>query len=231
MGEGESMQQVLIVPFESVRDLFAFRTFYSDPKTISLALGAVKREGRYVPRDLAESDDSLRQIVACSIVLSRTGVLCLRRSSKASRDSLRLRYTLMLGGHVDESDAGFDSPLEHCVRRELHEELGLSIRKLRLLGVAVDPDTASGWLHLGFVFETRLAPNLIRTSGAHDLQEFARMRGNEAIDFTSLETVHSRVAHLDPWSELLVRANPRSILGGSRKASVKQLQHRLHFAS
>jgi predicted NUDIX family phosphoesterase len=225
------MQRVLAVPYESVRNLFAFRTFYSDSETISNTLEAIKNDGRYVPRDLAESDDSFRQVVACSVVFGEQGVLCLRRSAKSNRTALRLRYTLMLGGHVDENDAQSDSPLEHCVKRELREELGVSIHQLRLLGIAADPETTSGWLHLGFVFEGRLESNLIRTSKANDLQEFTQVTKNSTIDFTSLDTLYSRLDQLDPWSEMFVRANPQSVLWRSPNVSPTHLQHRLPFAS
>src|SRR6266700_3610094 len=142
--------KVLAVPSQSVHALFAEPKFYDGPGRISETMEAIRRDGRIVTRASAESTESLKQIIAYGIVRTGRRILCLRRSSKANRPALRLRYTVLFGGHVDEADLSYPDPMKHCVEREVTEELGLHVNgDVRLLGVVADPSTPVGRLHLG----------------------------------------------------------------------------------
>lgn len=195
-------QRVLTIPADDVAELYEGAAFYSDPRHIDIARKAVEG-GSFVDRDAAEDNHDVKQIVACAIVRSDRRILCLQRSGKSDRRSLRLRHTLILGGHVDESDAGKPSILERCVVRELSEELGITVtRPLQVIGVVADPVTLVGSLHLGFVFEVWLSRQYVELSPDLDTAEFVHKGQRRAIEFLPFSDVKKYAGRLDPWSKL-----------------------------
>ena len=100
--------------------------------------------------------ESVRQVIP-SVVRNGARLLCVKRAQKG-RDDLRLRYTLLFGGHVDAEDATGDRDhiLHRCAERELREELGLRATvSPDPIGVVVDLETASSRRHF-VVFECRI---------------------------------------------------------------------------
>jgi len=156
-----------------------------------------------VDRDRAECDQGLKQIVACAVLRHEDEVMCLRRSRHSNRANLRMKYTLMVGGHVDRADEVDRFPPRHCVRREIREELGIDVGStIKLLGVVSDPLSYSGWLHLGLVFEAFLPSDTIELSKQLDSTEFVNSGRRHAVRttvITRLTDIHDR---LDPWSRL-----------------------------
>ncbi len=201
------MARVLTIPFRDVRGLYAARALYTDRDTIRHTMKVIRCHGTYVDRLKAESDDTLRQIVSCAFVRSSRGILCLQRASSSNRAALRRKFTIMLGGHVDDLDASSSSPLRSCVRRELNEELGIEqIKTLSFVGIAIDPETASGCLHIGFVYEATVAPRMLELSRSHDLAEFAGRSRLRSLDFMPIRDFDKLKSRLDPWSTLVVTA-------------------------
>ena len=209
-------QRVLTIPADSVAELYEGAAFYSDTMHVDTAQKAIDG-GSFIDRDAAENNHDVKQIVACAIVRSDSRILCVRRSSKSDRKSLRLRHTLILGGHVDESDAGEPSILERCVVRELSEELGITVTQPpQVIGVVADPFTLVGSLHLGVVFEVRLARQYVELSPDLDTAEFVRDGQRRVIDFLPFSEVKRIERRLDPWSKLFFIGQYFQLLLGSR---------------
>lgn len=225
------MQRVLTIPSDSVNHLYEYSAFYADPERIMSALNAIKTLGKLVERDVAEKDPSLRQIVACAVVRSESGLLCLRRSRNADRPALRLRYTMLVGGHVDACDLDHGESLVNCLSRELKEELGVHA-PLRppLLGVVSDPSNLVGWLHLGIVFDVIIRRNVIELAGEHDTSEFVHARKRQAVELMPFSEIRKIAHRLDPWSSLFITSRPgQELLGQSPRAS-RYRQRFLPFA-
>lgn len=199
------MQKVLTIPVDRVKKLYECAAFYTDEHDVADVLGSIDDAGTLVDRDVAERDGSRCQIVACAIVRSRGNVLCLRRARNAGRPQLRLRYTVLVGGHVDEADCGESSVLAHCVKRELAEELGLDLgMQSRLLGVVADPTNLTGCLHLGIVFEVNIDGTEIELRSHHDTQEFVHAGKRRTVVLMSAAEIRGLSQTLDPWSRLVV---------------------------
>lgn len=221
------MASVLTIPFCVVQSLFATKALYTDEGTLRRTMKLIRCHGKYVDRTKAEADDSVRQIVSCAFVRSSRGILCLQRAASSNRAALRRRYTIMLGGHVDDLDAAASSPLRSCVRRELNEELGINqIKSLSLIGIAIDPDTASGWLHIGFVYQATVAPEILHLSRKHDMAEFAGAAKLKSLDFMPFHDFDKLRNRLDPWSSLVVSAG---IFSRSRCVPLSNQQFRLPY--
>ena len=210
-------QRVLTIPADDVAELYEGAAFYSDPRHIEIALKAIKG-GSFIDRNAAENNHGVKQIVACAIVRSDSRILCVQRSGKSDRTSLRLRLTLILGGHVDEGDAGKPSILERCVVRELSEELGITVRRApQVIGVVADPETLVGSLHLGVVFEVCLSRQYVELSPDLDTSEFVRDGERRAIEFQPFSEIKRIAGRLDPWSKLFFVDRYFQLLLGSHE--------------
>jgi predicted NUDIX family phosphoesterase len=198
------VQLVLTVPAECVTQFYRAPAFYQDAQSKRTVFDAVYEHGNYVERDLAESNESIKQIVAYATVRHGDDFLCLRRSGASNREVLQLRYTLLVGGHVDETERASAVPLVDCLLRELNEELGVRpVQTPRLLGIVADPNTLAGRLHLGVVFEVTIADSEIEVHDELDHTEFAGLNGRRALSLLPHAAIAEVASQLDPWSSLV----------------------------
>lgn len=211
------MQKVLAISASRVTQLYARPAFYTDQNNIADALAAIEEAGMFVERDAAERDRSLCQIVACAIVRFGGNVLCLRRARNAGRSQLRLRHTVLIGGHVDEADRFASDVLAHCVIRELDEELGLGPGlQAHLLGVVADPTNLTGCLHLGMVFDVTIEAPEIELRSQLDTQEFVHSGKRRTVTLMDGAKVRGLSQSLDPWSRLVVQGPAFAELVGEK---------------
>lgn len=194
---------VLVVPASSVARLYNTSSFYTDEKSISEVLNAIREYGKYVGRDFAESTETLKQIVAYGMIRNGTKVLCLRRAKKSNRKALRLRYTVLVGGHVDSAEMNEEEPVTSCLVRELEEELGIKkFGPIRLIGVVVDTETSVGRLHLGLIYDVPIDESTLVLSPEFDNGEFVNSSSTEEYHLQDYSELISRAGQFDPWSKL-----------------------------
>ena len=202
-----NVAKILAVPSEALSDFYDRTEFCSDPARVRDALNIVRRHGQFYLREWAEQTESVRQVIPCVIVRNGPRLLCVKRAKKG-RDDLRLRYTLLFGGHVDAEDSNGDREhiLHRCAERELREELGLCAAvSPDPIGVAVDLATASSRRHFGVVFECQIADSIVSVRRECDNSEFARSRyDNEYPLMDSSEFLDKK---FDPWSHLLLASD------------------------
>ena len=199
--------EVLAVPAEALSGFYNRTEFRSEPALVRDALNIVLNHGQFYLRGWAEQTESVRQVIPCVIVRNGAKLLCVKRAKKG-RDDLRLRYTLLFGGHVDAEDSNGDREhiLHRCAERELREELGLHAAvSPDPIGVAVDLATASSRRHFGVVFECQIADSVVSVRSECDNSEFARSRyDNEYPLMDSSEFLDKK---FDPWSHLLLASD------------------------
>jgi len=208
------MTRVLAVGHDALKDLYQASAFYDNPADVASALCTIRETARWVARDDAENDASLCQVVACAVVRQRGLVLLVRRSKKTLRPALRLRYSVMIGGHVDDNDSASPEVLDHCLRRELWEEFGVvPAAPPRLLGLAVDAEHPVGIQHLGVVYEVtiREGEKVVQrdTSG-----EFANGSRKRKVELVGWSRVLEHADRLDPWSTLFIASRSFAAIVG-----------------
>ena len=196
--------EVLAVPAEVLSGFYDRTEFFSEPSRVRDALNIVREHGQFYLRRWAEQTERVRQVIPCVIVRNCTSLLCVKRAKKG-REDLRLRYTLLFGGHVDAEDSTGNPEhiLHRCAERELREELGLrGAVSADPIGVVVDLETPSSRRHFGVVFECRITERVVNVRRDCDNSEFARSRyDNEYPLMDSNELVDKK---FDPWSRLLL---------------------------
>ena len=196
--------KVLAVPSEALSEFYDHTEFRSEPARVRDVVNIVRKHGQFYPREWAEQTESVRQAIPCVIVRNGPRLLCVKRAKKG-RDDLRLRYTLLFGGHVDAEDSYGDREriLHRCAERELREELGLcSIVSPDPIGVVVDLETASSRRHFGVVFECRITESIVSVRKDCDNSEFAHSRSDN--DYSLMASGEMINKKFDPWSRLLL---------------------------
>lgn len=187
--------------------------FCGDGLAVRNVLDDIRRCGKFYSREWAEQTEEVRQIIPCAIVRNNAhGLLRLKRATK-SRNDLRLRHTLLFGGHIDEADAEDGDMLQNCVRRELHEELGIRADITPdPIGIVADPSTPSSRRHFGVVFECRFVGDYLAVDSNCDNSEFVNANQNAVHHFD--EIANFRGDNFDPWSSHLLSSDfARQTLG------------------
>jgi predicted NUDIX family phosphoesterase len=108
----------------------------------------VAREGRYVPRQVAESDRSLKQVIPYLVLRDGDRIFLMRRTRAGADERLHDRYSIGIGGHLNPGDDGLAGGL----RREWEEEIVADfVPEFRPLGLLNDDTTDVGSVHVGAV--------------------------------------------------------------------------------
>ena len=109
----------------------------------------VAREGRYVPRGLAEHDRSLKQVIPYLVLRDGADYFLMRRTRAGGDARLHDLYSIGVGGHLNPEDGGLAGGLV----REWHEEVVADfVPDFELIGLLNDDTTDVGSVHLGAVY-------------------------------------------------------------------------------
>ena len=112
--------------------------------------------------------------------------------------------------------------------RELSEELGIQPRDDPIIiGLAVDPATEVGRLHLGIVFLVRAEIDHVQMHRGLDNAEFVNARRRHALRFLDAEELSGiqLSGRFDPWSELFLSSGV-----GGKLTNVRKNQKEFDFA-
>jgi predicted NUDIX family phosphoesterase len=222
--------EVLVVPHHAIELFFRQPTFICDPDSIQTVLRSIFDEGKFVDRKWAEENPSVKQVVAYGVVRHQQRVLCLRRSRNTKRDSLRLRYTLLVGGHVDDLEKTSPNPLETCLIRELEEVIGLIPKDMPLLiGIAVDPTTKVGEFHMGVVFDVPIESAVVDVPRNLDNAEFVNASGRNRYELEPIDAVMNR--QFDSWSALFLASEACKRIFGRGAPDRFQRRHPLFWGN
>ena len=203
----ERPERILCVPKSVVEHLFAKPKFYDRTRDIYKTIVNIKKYGVFVNRAIAEKTTFQKQVIAYAIIKNNNSILCIKRTRNSNRKALRLRYSLLFGGHVDQAEEGVDNPLISCLERELKEEFGIEIReKPRLIGVVADPTTVVGQLHMGVIFETSIRQESVTVEAGMDNEEFVHSGKKQVHSLLDMKSILHISDMLDPWSQLYLRS-------------------------
>lgn len=189
------MEEVLVVRREDLEKYLPQQCFCTQelPEVLSFLL----KEHFFVPRDKAEYDNSIKQIIPYVIIQQKGRIFLLRRLSKQTETRLHDRLSLGIGGHINPSEqvAG-GSILEAGMYRELAEEVSIeTISRLQCVGILNDDSGGVGDYHLGIVY-------LLDADGEVSVRETEKMEGKWA----TLEEVEHGFSRLETWSQIAFRA-------------------------
>jgi predicted NUDIX family phosphoesterase len=119
------------------------------------------------PRGDVEENPAYKQpICYCAIINSTTSRLFVYQRAPAASDyaeaRLRGKWSIGIGGHVDEADCRYDNPLLASMAREVSEELRWKgVFAPRLIGYINDESDLVGRVHFGLLYLAETAATYI----------------------------------------------------------------------
>ncbi len=151
---------------------------------------------RFVPRPDAEHDAALKQLIPYFVITNGDRIWCYRRGPKPGEKRLADRYSLGVGGHINDRDHNGDSGIyPRAALRELNEEIVVpSDARHAITALLNDDSNPVGKVHLGVVHVLITADSSIQPR-----EETIREAGFK----TRLELEKQRPA-LETWSQIVL---------------------------
>jgi predicted NUDIX family phosphoesterase len=127
-------------------------------------LPILQENATFVPRQPAEDNPELKQLIVYALVTHGDKILCYKRGKVGAEARLHAKHSVGIGGHINPEDwdlgATGAQAFNTALARELQEEVGIlgsHIAGVRLLGLVNEDGTDVGRVHLGLVYEVGLA--------------------------------------------------------------------------
>lgn len=156
-------------------------------------------------REIAEVNPDWVQIVVGAYIIRDNRIMVLQHAESEKRDQLRKKLTILVTGHVDQSDLylsfGAKNPVENCLFRELKEEL------VNINWPLVQPKFAlrigkdeMGRRHLGLIYEVQTISSSVNVSGLAGAGDF-----EPDPQFWASSDLELRIQDFDDWSQQVIR--------------------------
>ncbi|MGH7169098.1 MAG: phosphoesterase [Gemmataceae bacterium] len=194
----KSAERVLVLPTARFHSLGVFQGFC--PR-VADHLPALLDPAhlRYLPRGLAETDPSFKQLIPYVVLRWRDQVFAYTRGHAGGEARLRALRSLGIGGHICAEDgAASADPYRTGLLRELEEEVFLDTTYTeRIIGLINDDRTPVGQVHLGIVHVLDLAEPKVR-------------HRDEALAdgvFASLKQLRQAREEFETWSRFLLEGS------------------------
>lgn len=150
----------------------------------------VRSAGRFVDRQAAEADRSLKQVIPYLVLRDGSRYFLMRRTRAGGDARLHDRYSIGVGGHLNPGDAD----LEGGLAREWAEELDAAfVPTFTLIGLLNDDTTDVGSVHVGAVFVADAAGRGVLIREADKLQGA----------FAEPEDVAAVLDRMESWSAIV----------------------------
>jgi predicted NUDIX family phosphoesterase len=184
-------ENVLVVPASSIAQHLA-SSF--DPASAQAIIDVANKTRLFRPRSQVEQDESVKQIIPYVCIRCGDSYVLLQRTKKQSEARLHNKFSLGIGGHINDLEHSSPDLVDAGLQRELAEEISLtSGYKLTPLGIIYDSTTPVGRVHLGVVYELEACDQNF-TLGEPDLMS-ARWVGS-----AELAAYRDR---METWSQIL----------------------------
>lgn len=149
--------------------------------------------GAYYPRQAAESDRSLKQIIPYLVLRDGDDIFLMKRSRAGGDPRLHDLYTIGVGGHLNPGDGSIVGGLG----REWQEELEADfLPEFVFLGLLNDDTVDVGVHHLGVVYLADAAGRSVRVRETHKLSG----------SFQPIDVVMDVYDRMETWSQLAMDA-------------------------
>lgn len=151
------IEKVLVLKRSEVDSLYGV----SQEKLIKINfdefINNVDKSHQFIPRNLAENDDSFKQIIAYCIITCGSKIFVTKRLKKQTEIRLHDMLSVGVGGHINPIDCADGNVVMQGMARELSEEVYIgSTFTYRFLGLINDNSTAVNTVHAGACFEVNL---------------------------------------------------------------------------
>lgn len=146
------MEMVLVLPTSKVIELLGSKTGIVEVEEQKIQQ-LIQKEGLFIPRNQAEQDESFQQIIPYVVMKNNGQILLLLRTSKQGEKRLHDKYSLGVGGHINNLDdqKPWNAFLKG-MKREITEEVDVEIHSIDYIGIINDTSTPVSRVHLGLLY-------------------------------------------------------------------------------
>jgi len=146
------VEMVLVVPTSKVIELLGSKTGIVEVEEQKIQQ-LIQKEGLFIPRNQAEQDESFQQIIPYVVMKNNGQILLLLRTSKQGEKRLHDKYSLGVGGHINNLDdqKPWNAFLKG-MKREITEEVDVEIHSIDYIGIINDTSTPVSRVHLGLLY-------------------------------------------------------------------------------
>ena len=151
------------------------------------------RNGTFVPRETAEVDRSLKQIIPYLVLRDGDRIFLMKRTRAGGDARLHDHYTIGVGGHLNPGDGDILGGLAREWREELEADF---MPRFEYAGLLNDDTVDVGLHHLGVVYLADAAGRPVR------VRETDKLSGS----FEEVEAVLAVYDRMETWSQLALDA-------------------------
>ena len=148
--ESQLLEEILVV---HKNKLFAHRTawFGIETNNIDEIIAAIQSDIFFMPRCHAETNFLYKQIIPYVIYSYDKKLFMMQRKSTASEQRLANKFSLGIGGHINQKDI-IKNDIISWASREFQEEVSYhGTQNIQILGILNDDTTDVGQVHLGII--------------------------------------------------------------------------------
>ena len=191
-------EKVLVVPAAAIEAYLA-STF--DPAAARAVTSIANETRGFLPRSQVEQDESVKQIIPYVCIRSGNSYVLLQRTKKQSEARLHNKFSLGIGGHINDEDESLfcfdESAYRAAVRREIEEEIRFEgAYRDAVVALINDDETEVGRVHLGVVHLVDLPTTEVR----------AGEKAIAQLQFLGLDELRARRDTLETWSQIVLDA-------------------------
>ena len=201
-------ENVLVVRRSLFDELGSFHGLNFEPEKYLRALLS-RGNNFFLPRVLAETDPTHKQIIPYALIAFENQVLHYVRGKKAGEQRLVAKGSIGIGGHMNQEDESlFNYALDEAayragVEREVNEEIKIdTVFEDRIVALLNDDSTEVGQVHLGIVHVFKLAKPTVE-------KREAMITG---LTFRPKEELLARRESLETWSQICLDSIDRLLL-------------------
>ncbi|MGB9790630.1 NUDIX domain-containing protein [Thermotoga caldifontis] len=186
------MERVLVLPSKIVEGFVDDRNGVFQIE-LDRVREAIEKNAFFIDRQIAEFDESVRQVIPYVLMRENDKFLLLRRTKKQQEKRLHGKLSLGVGGHINTNDG--DTPWEAFLKgmeREMHEEVNVELERLSYVGLLNDTSSSVSRVHVGLVYLAEV--------------KFLGLNEPDMFDFwfADLSEIERREGELEGWSKLVL---------------------------
>ena len=189
-------EKVLVIAMNYLRD-FVRPNCINVSGNIHDFLNTVQKESCFIPRSNAENDYNFKQVIPYIYISHDKCIYLTNRKSTQSESRLHNKYSLAVGGHINEFDiGGIDNIVQNGMLRELNEEVivdSSDILEISAKCLISDDTNEVGRVHIGIVYHVSLK------SAKCTVNEIDMMDGK----WIQLTDIPAYYEELETWSQII----------------------------
>lgn len=184
------MEKVLVIPKKVIEDFVDKRSGVF-PVELNLLRDSIKNFGFFIDRNVAEFDETNRQVIPYVLMSQDGKFLLLKRTNRQQEKRLHGKLSIGVGGHITTQDG--DTPWEaflNGMEREIREEVNVEVNGMSYLGLLNDLSSPVSRVHVGIVYLAE-----VKFHGLNEPDMFEWWLKN-------VEEIEEREEELEGWSKL-----------------------------